>query len=309
MCTRQLFFVVVVAGCNLDSSLKTVDAADPDTVEPACDPAKPFDPPVLVAGVNSNANDWAARLAGDGLTLFVSSERDTPGVAQGCFSSTRTNLASTFAEPVILANVNLPGAGAGIQSEFPTVTADGKTMFLASNDGHSAHTDILSARRDSPITDFMTPFGVANINSPVQNDEAPFILPDGNTLYFGSDRSGDFEIYKASLNGTSFSPPDLVIELGTSAFESYPVTNSNHLRMFFASTRADGGARGSFDIWTATRESTTEQFSAPSNVSELNSVEVDLPTWLSEDGCTLLLSSSRVGGLGGLDIYQATRPL
>jgi len=49
-------------------------------------------------------------------------------------------------------------------------------------------------------------------------------------------------------------------------------------------------------------------FRNPTPVTELDGDgTVDVPTWLSDDGCVLLLSSDRSGGSGGRDIYLARR--
>lgn len=65
---------------------------------------------------------------------------------------------------------------------------------------------------------------------------------------------------------------------------------------------------GAFDIWTASRTSAANPFSSLHAVTELNSASNDIPTFLTPDRCTLYLQSDRPGGVGGYDIYVATKP-
>lgn len=48
-------------------------------------------------------------------------------------------------------------------------------------------------------------------------------------------------------------------------------------------------------------------FGAPVPVTELNSTAQDLSPWLTADELTVYFASSRAGGVGGFDIYTATR--
>jgi len=85
-----------------------------------------------------------------------------------------------------------------------------------------------------------------------------------------------------------------------------PALSEDGLVAYFGSTRM-GGA-GMMDIWTASRTSTTGTFGQFANLGELNTAEQDFATWLSPDGCRLYFWSSRSGGAGGFDAWQATRP-
>src|SRR5688500_1720703 len=48
-------------------------------------------------------------------------------------------------------------------------------------------------------------------------------------------------------------------------------------------------------------------FSAPQKLVELNSPELDTDPTISADGLEIVFSSSRPGGIGGTDLYRATR--
>jgi hypothetical protein len=76
------------------------------------------------------------------------------------------------------------------------------------------------------------------------------------------------------------------------------------LTIYFASSR--GLKRGS-RIWVARRAKDVEPFGSPEPIAELEPASDDAPTWLSPDGCTLWFTSTRAGGLGGRDVWSATR--
>ena len=49
-------------------------------------------------------------------------------------------------------------------------------------------------------------------------------------------------------------------------------------------------------------------FSAPVNVTELNSTDTELAPWLQSDNLRIIFSSSRAGSMGGTDTWHAVRP-
>ena len=78
------------------------------------------------------------------------------------------------------------------------------------------------------------------------------------------------------------------------------------LEAFFYSGRAGGS--GGQDLWTATRESVIDPWSAPVNLGPLvNSSAVDQRPYIASDRRTLYFASNRAGGLGDNDLYITTR--
>jgi hypothetical protein len=66
---------------------------------------------------------------------------------------------------------------------------------------------------------------------------------------------------------------------------------------------------GGIDLWTSTRASTSDPWSAPTNLGGgVNSGANDLRASLSWDGTTLYFGSSRSGGEGNQDLYVTMRP-
>jgi len=80
------------------------------------------------------------------------------------------------------------------------------------------------------------------------------------------------------------------------------------LEAFITSNRL-GSLNASLDIWVSTRETLSDEWSAPMNLGmPVNSSFDDVAPWLSRDGTTLYFSSNRDGGTGSpRDIWYTTR--
>lgn len=155
---------------------------------------------------------------------------------------------------------------------------------------------------------------VTRLDSPYR-DHDPSISADGLTIYFCSDRGegeGDWDIWMSTRETTSDprvawgAPVNLGPPINSSAADCTPHISADGLRLYFQSTR--GGGYGSGDIYVAVRASTSAAFGEPDNLgSGVNSsANEDAPS-VSPDGLTLYFHSSRSGGLGGPDLYMATR--
>jgi hypothetical protein len=131
---------------------------------------------------------------------------------------------------------------------------------------------------------------------------------DGLTLYFASSRPPNWEIYRATRTGPyrAFGVPTQITELSSTATDFGPFPRLDDLELFFVSSRS--GGLGTNDLWRADRPSTSASFNAPVNVTELNSSGADQGPTMTIDGLRIYFASTRPGGLGGYDIYTATRP-
>lgn len=112
----------------------------------------------------------------------------------------------------------------------------------------------------------------------------------------------------ASAGLGQFGTPELVEELSDPdpAIEDDDPTLSPDMReIFFSSTRA--GGLGQQDVWWSTRASTSDPWSTPVNVTEVNSVSSETSVALSRDGLTLYIGTDREGVAGAFDVWMSTR--
>ena len=102
-----------------------------------------------------------------------------------------------------------------------------------------------------------------------------------------------------------FGPPRLVTELASTSRSNNATLTADLLEIYFSSSRD----QNDLDIWTASRASRLDPFTAPQKVRAVNSSRTDTGSAISADGLTLWIASDRrgMGTAGGLDIYVSTR--
>ncbi|HEY5922090.1 MAG TPA: hypothetical protein VIV11_10490 [Kofleriaceae bacterium] len=103
-----------------------------------------------------------------------------------------------------------------------------------------------------------------------------------------------------------FGMPTNITELSSpTALDDDPTLTADMLEIYFNSDRV--GGTGGADIWVSRRTSTTEAWSVPSPVAELNTTVDESTPEISADGLTMWFSSRRPGGAGDYDVYITTR--
>lgn len=280
----------------------SVDDADAGVDEPRCDRSKPFGDIALVPNVNSDGSESAATLTADELTILFASDR---GGQNDIYQATRERVTDGFRAPAPLDDVNAGGR----DDQSPTLTADGRTLYLRSNrDGTNGFNDVFVATRDAIAGQFPS-FSPAQSVNGATDDINPKIDAANTFLTFASDRpgggGGGYDLWEAPVVGGIVGSPHALTELNSPAFESHAVLTANALTVYFESGRPDG--KGGTDVWTATRPTTSSPFAGLKNVAELNSDADDVPAWISGDECVIYFASARPG-LGKRDLYRAARP-
>jgi hypothetical protein len=270
-----------------------VDAQPPvDASVPPCDLTKPFDAPIAVTELNTVDEDILSDVSRDGLTAYVASNHGVTGVH--VFFATRPSTTAPFgARQLLFPNGSFDDWGVSL-------TTDGLTAILSS-DRNGMDSQLYVASRGSTLAAFGGPALVNGTNS-TANEEGPRWSADSKTLYFDSTRSGNRDLFRASVVGATFAAPVAITELNSPALEAVPVLSADELTIYFLSQRApstDG------DIFVATRATTAAPFANIQKLANVNSAALDAPGGLSPDGCTLYMSSNR-GGKS--DVYIAQRP-
>jgi hypothetical protein len=295
---------VAVAACTPfkeDGLASGVSSSPVDAGDAACDPRGRFGAPRRVPGLTGIATSVGGlRLSPDGLTGYFSA-LDGPEAVGGndLYSATRDSVTSPFDRVVPLTGVNTA------KDELnPTVPADGSILvFERTMPGPANPIHLYGATAVSDL-----PFelrGQLAINDPSGDDRSPFVVAGGSALYFASTRGGpQTGLFVAARQGSDFASARSIDELDGPYVTLSPVVSPDELTIYFASNRTDGAAVGDFDVWRATRGSTAEAFAELTDVSEVNSTNVDLPTFATGDGCALYLTSGRDGTL---EMYLATR--
>jgi Tol biopolymer transport system component len=258
-----------------------------------------------MANVNSTNEDRDPALSPDGLTLYFASKRQGGQGDLDLWLAVRASVAEDFGTPGHVSTVS-----SGSADEGPYIAADGLSLWFnsARGDGPGGRNFWVTTRA-SVASAFPAPVLVAELNTDAWESDLQ-LSSDLLRVYFMSDRqggSGSYDLWWAERPSvvTQFGTPMPLAGMSSSAIDTDPTVSADELTLLFSTNRATNG--GAHDLWMATRASRAEPFGQPSPVTEVNSDVTEMGPFLSADGATLYWSSDRPGGLGGLDLYQATR--
>jgi Tol biopolymer transport system component len=274
-----------------------------------CDLTKPFQTPVLLDGLAPGAFDT--------LGGFFSSDYQTLYFGRGDATHDSIYVAKRSGAQLSFGNVmQMMELYSGTFDSSPNLLPNGLAMFFESergSDGGAAERNIWSTSRATTTDAFGPPVLVTGINSD-QLDEQPYLSPTGTTLYFASNRGGSANMdiwWTEAAGGNNYDSPMPVAEVNSAGNDFHPVLSPDLNTMYLASDRA--GGMGDYDVYIATRPNSPAAplpFSAPKLVPELNTQYKDEPTWISPDGCTMLLASTRPfdGDSSHANIYVTSKP-
>lgn len=255
--------------------------------------------PGTSANLNTAALEGCPFVAQRGDVLYFASNRED-GIDLDIYVSHRT-AEGGWGAPAYFSEVNSPA-----DELCPMAHRNGKAfMFISTRAGGCGGADIYATRLHA-TKGWAAPTNLGcTINSAAA--EASPSLTD-TELYFSSTRIGGLgDIYVSAFDGVSFGAPALAPGLNSAQDDFRPNVRRDGLEMFFDSNRP--GGIGGLDIWTSTRASTSDPWSAPTNLgTNVNSSVNDLRASLSWDGTTLYFGSPRAGGEGSQDLYVTTRP-
>jgi hypothetical protein len=172
--------------------------------------------PLLVtsgASINTNSDERSPSVSSDGTVYFARS---------GIFYSATSKIDGTYNSPVV---VNLP-AEAGAIDKDPEISADGLTIYFASN-GRAGGIDFDIFRGDRATT--ADPFVLTAVRTNLGDDTGPAV--DATGTVFLIDRGGDISRTGVDFGGSLTSLP----QANTSSFESGPAVKGN--LVYFTSDR------------------------------------------------------------------------
>ncbi len=153
--------------------------------------------------------------------------------------------------------------------------------------------------------------GWQNIQELPLNDEAfsnchPALSPDGQALYFASNRPGGYggmDLYVSeNINGIWQQPKNLGPTINSSSNELFPfISTANNLYFAANNEKSFGG----LDIFKAAQNKTTTSFSTIKNLgTDFNTSADEFGFCANETETAGYFTSNRRGGKGGDDIYH-----
>ncbi|MBC7549424.1 MAG: PD40 domain-containing protein [Cellulomonas sp.] len=198
----------------------------------------------------------------------------------------------------ILPNVNSSG-----RDVEPFIASDNTTLYFASGRNDDANDDIFRATTTAELADVTL---VPDLSS-LDPDGAITLSADGLVATESTDRPGlglpGRNLWEATRSTTSepfsgFTGAPFV-NVNTTATEYEHWTSRDRLRLYVSAN--DGGVQ---HITLSSRTTTTEPFSAPVAVPELDSLQTECCMSLSADERVIVFASTRDGGIR---LYYATR--
>ena len=236
---------------------------------------------------SSFEGDWHPDISSDGLVLYFASERPGGRGNADLWMSARLTSEDPWGEPVNLGSpVNSSAADFS-----PSISADGLSLYFYSWRGSGqGKSDIWVSTRTSIENPWRTPSNLGSSVNSNEEDRDPCISADGLTLYFTSNRGGNWDIYKASRPNlqTSWSQANIesVYRLNSPEADRYPSISSDGLSIYFSSYRV--GTQGFWDIYVATRSSLNSPWNDPVNLGDpINSPYYEHGPCISSDGLEL----------------------
>lgn len=204
--------------------------------------------PEPITSINTPANDAAIALSpgGNRLYVFYSDSKNSGDI----YVSKLEN--NEFSKPEPLnANINTPEYWEGSCSE----SADRKYLYFASErPGGLGGRDLWVSEKIDGDWGPAVNLG-PKINTPY-DDDAPFIHPDGITMFFsskGHQSIGGYDIMFAIKDENGWTEPkSMGIPLNTTGDDSFYVLNSKGDRGYFSSYRSNSGGKGEKDIYSVT---------------------------------------------------------
>jgi Tol biopolymer transport system component len=260
--------------------------------------------------LNTASNEGYPILSPDGLSLYVVSDRVGLGMLD-IWVARRGSADDPWGAPE---NLGLPVNSSG-NDHSPTPVPGQGLFFVSSRPGSCGATpndDIYFTRFKNGAWEEPQNVG-CQINSTV-GEASPSYFEDESghcILYFSSNRTGGLGMQDIYFS-VDFGPAQLVPGLNTALNDVRPNIRKDGLEIVFDSTRS--GSLGMDDIWTATRETTADDWSTPTHLDPpINSAARETRATLSRDGLTMFFSSNRPGselapsGQPSSDIYMTTR--
>lgn len=210
-------------------------------------PDSSWSEPAGIVSINTKGNDAAIAISPDGQTLFTFSSTDAD---KGDIYHSKLE-GSEWSKPERLnSNINTQ-----YWEGSCSLSADGRYLYFASErPGGLGKRDIWVSEKING--DWGPPVNLGPKINTKYDEDAPFIHPDGITLFFSSKGHlsiGGYDImYSIKKDNEWIDPKSMGVPLNTTEDDRYYVINAKGDKGFFSSNRGNAGGRGKQDIYMVT---------------------------------------------------------
>jgi flagellar motor protein MotB len=199
------------------------------------------------APINTPGNEGALCVSPDGLTIIITccSRGDSYG---SCDLYSSRKIGNNWSEPVNLG----PDVNTAAWESQPCLAADGRTLFFVSTRrGGKGGSDIYKSTLQQDGY-WSTPVNLGDLINTTLDEMAPFIHPDGRTLYFSSRGhqgmgGADLFVSRMDKNGNWLRPENIGYPVNTNHDEINLIINALGTEAFISAERDKG--LGNTDIY------------------------------------------------------------
>jgi len=252
--------------------------------------------------LNTASNEGYSIESPDGLSLYIVSDRPGGFGALDIWVARRASTDDGWGAPE---NLGMP-VNSSANDWSPTPVPGHGFYFVSGRAGGCGTDDIYFTRFKNGAWEDPQNLG-CQINSTV-GEASPSYFEDETghaILYFSSNRPGGLGLNDIYFS-VDFGPAQLAPGLNNAFNDVRPNVRKDGLEIVFDSNRP--GSFGMQDIWRASRNTTADDWSTPTNLGPLiNSAAMEARATLSRDGMTMYFGSNRAGTEGLSDIYMTSR--
>jgi len=275
------------------------------------------EPENLGPNVNSAYLENHPCISIDMLSLYFGSNRPGTSGERDIWITTRATIDDDWGSPV---NIG-PPVNSPLQDSNPYISSNGLELYFSSisRPGGFGYDDIWVSRLVSNREGEGVWGEPVNLGSSINTsaaDYGPRLSANGLELYFNSKGYGGFgghDIFvakRATVTDDWGAPVNLGPVVNGSTHDVNPTISTDGFCLIFSEHGSAGpyrpGGFGGADIWMTTRPSLESDWDSPVNLGPtVNGPSVDNTPYISPDGSILYFSSSRSGGFGDRDLWQA----
>lgn len=262
----------------------------------------------VVRGVSTpNADEYLTAISPDGQLAFFTRRM---GGGETFTRSEMTGRGFNFGTP-------MPRPfNANFNEGSPTITADNRLLIFTScepTDDGLQNCDLYYSVRNGDSWSQIQPIGDA-INSPDSWESQPSVSPNGDKLYFASNREGglggiDIYVSHRQPDGSWGEAQNLGAPINTPGNEKSPFLHTDSRTLYFASRGGHLGM-GGYDLFYA-RLTEDGTYDEPKNVGyPINTQADEVGLIVNLPGTKAYFNSNdpETGGLGGWDLFEFTMP-
>ena len=208
------------------------------------------------------------------------------------------------------------------ESDFSPAYSDKKytsLIFTSTRQGASGSIDVTTGQNHSDLYEtkldkngkWSTPASLASTIVSKMNEASVAVSKKGDVMFMtrcpeGKNKQLKCQLYVCKKQGPSWAEPELLPFCVDSVAFAHPTINATGDVLYFTSKLS--GGYGGKDIWMSTYDKKGKSWGQPVNLGPaINTQGDEMYPYIAEDDKTLYFSSNYHLGMGGLDIFKASK--